>query len=239
MSDTKFVTSISNCNDGCKCFPVRALIYAQTLNRFYDKEDIIILATPPELTPRQKRTISRSATVIEVPNQVPKFSFVKGHTPRRLGEVVSAWKYVNAKNVFITDTDIIVYKNPKMLLEGDFDVAGRVADGYLNKKLMSKFQWKRMMKEYHIPRVVPMLNKGFILFKNWTFNDTCRLWHDLMFVDLPNPTRFNKCNFKDQYALAIAIGIMDLKIKEFNAMEVAFGWNDEETSSDSTILHSR
>lgn len=239
MGNTKFVTSISNCNDGCKCFPVRALIYAQTLNRFYDKEDIIILATPPELTPRQHKTLSRSATVIEVPNQVPKFSFVKGHTPRRLGEVTAAWKYVDAENVFITDTDIVVYKNPDILLQGNFDVAGRVADGYLNKKLMSTFQWKRMMKKYGIISNVPMLNKGFILFKNNTFKRTCKYWYDLMFTEIPNPTRFNKCNFKDQYALAIAIGVHNLAVKQFTPKDLAFGWNDDETKTDAVVLHSR
>lgn len=213
--DTIVVTSYSNNN----CLPVRTLIYFQTLNRWFDKDHLYAISTPPHASKITEGSIQRAGTVIKTDNKVPAFSFHKGNKPRRLGEVIQAWMHIDAENVFITDCDMIVYKDIHDLLDGDFDVAGRISTAY--KHCIDSFEWEKMFYHMNVDRVVPMLNKGFILFKNNTFKKACKLWYDFMHYDIYNP---NINNYKDQYALALMIGELDLKVKYFNKNEVAFGW---------------
>lgn len=214
--DTIVVTSYSNNN----CLPVRTLIYFQTLNRWFDKDHLYAISTPPHASKITEGSIQRAGTVIRTDSKVPAFSFHKGNKPRPLGEVIQAWMHVDAENVFITDCDMIVYKDIHDLLDGDFDVAGRISTAY--KYCIDKDEWVRMFQKMGSGKVIPMLNKGFILFKNHTFKELCKEWFEWMNRDIYNP---NINNYKDQYALALMLGNhSNLKIKYFNKNEVAFGW---------------
>ena len=222
-NDFKIVYSLSNVRDLIRdC--LRSL---KTLNRFIDKNNIIIFYTPPR-NYKTYNKLKKRAEVKEVDNISEPFWFTNNRGYLRAGEKIHLCN-VNNENIIFLDCDTIVKRNPLELLNYDFDFMGRI-----EKRAMAKFdlkKWNNMFKKFN-KKPIPMFNTGFMIFKNYTHRKIKNDWIKYSFMDLPkiHPLTYQK----EQYALSLALSVF--KIKYMSNREHAFRWYDEEKIN-TYILH--
>ncbi|OGS41411.1 MAG: hypothetical protein A3K77_06690 [Euryarchaeota archaeon RBG_13_31_8] len=201
----------------------------RSMGRFVKRDNIVVFYTPPSSEYNYK-ILNNYALIKKVNNVTPKFIYYETRPPARFGEIIGHLDEISSPNVFILDCDTIIKKNINELLDGDFDVAYRVATGW---EKIDKQKWEGLFKEHHkTPISVP--NKGFMAFKNNTHKKIMKEYMDYMNMDLPilSPYEYQK----DQYALALAISGFKIKIWDKNIH--AYKWLNED-NVDTYVLHGR
>lgn len=193
-----------------------------------DKENIIVFFTPPR-TEKSCLSLSKVATVIKTENITNPFLFVSERENGRYCEKIQLCD-VDSPNVIFLDTDTIIKKNPLELLDGDYDVSGRMDDSFLHvfpNDWLSLF--RKMGKD-----PIPYMNTGFLIFKNNTHKKIKDEWLKYANMDLPKIHPFSYQ--KDEYALALTIS--GTKIKWLSFREHAYRWK-REYLKDTYVLHGR
>lgn len=224
----KVVYSVSDDSD----LVTQTLDSIKTVRKFVSKDDIIIFYTPPR-SKRNYEKLSKIATVKNVPNITKLFIFDKKRGPRRYGEKVHLCE-VDFPNVVFLDGDTMVKKDLSPLLGGDFDFSARF--GRRSNREFDKNVWEQMF-EVIGKQPIPMYNSGFMVFQNYCHKKIGKYW--LRYINeknLPNP--HPALNFKEQYSLALALAIVDAKIKPMTAKQHAFVW-DGEKDTDTYVVHGR
>ncbi len=187
----------------------------KTARKFFDKDDIIIFYTSPRSESNIGK-LSKLGKVLKANNLTEEFTIKKGHG--RYGEKFQAL-YVDCPNIIVLDSDTIIRRDLSVLLEGDYEFSGRIAPGFLNMDIEA---WNRMfLQRGKVP--IPMINTGFMIFKNYTHNKIADEVMHYMNSDLPNP--HPSSYFKDQYAISLAVS--GRKIKCMDKTVHAFLWNNE------------
>lgn len=133
---------------------------------------------------------------------------------------------MDCPNIIFLDSDTIIKRDLSELLEGEYEFSGRIAPGFLDIDIDA---WNQMFLERgKIP--VPMINTGFMIFKNHTHNRIAD--EDLYYMnsDLPHPHPVRY--YKDQYAISLAVS--GRKIKCMDKTIHAFLWNNE---VDGYVIH--
>lgn len=213
VGDSKFVYTLSDVGDLVKS-TIRSV---NSLLNFVDKKDIVIFYTPP----RSKKVfnkLSRMAEVRKVENITEPFKFQEKRFGR-FGEKIQLCN-VDDPNVIFLNSDTEIIKNPRDLLIYDYDVSGRIGMGYLD------FDFDIWENMFEGRKVIPMLNAGFLIFKDFAHKKIRNKWLEYIEKDLdnPHPTQY----FKDQYSLVLAISYhKDLKIRYMNKYEHSFMWNND------------
>ncbi len=218
----------------CYCISdVRSLVEEtlqsiHSLNKFIDKENIIVFFTPPR-TKKSYHNLSKFATVIKTENITDPFMFVTDQENGRYGEKIQLCD-VDSPNVIFLDTDTIIKKNPLELLDGDYDVSGRIDDSYLH---VSANDWLSLFRKMG-KEPIPYMNTGFLIIKYNAHKKIKDDWLKYVNMDLPKIHPFSYQ--KDEYALALAIS--GTKIKWMSFREHAYRWK-REYLKDTYVLHGR
>jgi len=186
-----------------------------SLRRYFEKEDIIIYYTPPR-SKKNYAKLSKLGTVIKERNITDEFRIIKGYG--RFGEKFHAL-FVDSPNIIFLDSDTIINKDLFQLLWGSFDFSGRIAPSFLDININD---WNKMFIERG-KTPIPMINTGFMIFKNHTHNIIADEVLEYMSSDLTNP--FPISNLKDQYALSLAV--TGKKIRWMDNTIHAFLWKNE------------
>lgn len=197
----------------------------KTASKFFDKKDIIIFHTPPRKE-ETTRKLSHYATVVLTENITAPFTFRRHIGAGQYGEKIQLCN-VDRENIIFLDCDTKIMKDPRKLLDGDYDFAGRVAP-------MGDFdigKWCNLFKMFG-KEAIGMFNAGFIILKNNTHKKIRKDWLFYLNEDLPklHPNAYHK----DQYSLSLAVS--DLKILYLKSSEHAFRWLDEE-HIETYVLH--
>lgn len=225
----KYVYSVSDVH-GLVQHAIRSI---KSLHRLGErKEDIIVFLTPPR-SKLNTAMLGKLATVKEVDNVTKPFEFKPNTGLQRYGEKCHLCD-VDASTVIFLDADVIVRKDLRALVIGDYDFAARKQ--YPTKQLWKEGiddeGWRSLFRNYPI---VPMPNAGFMIFKNYTHRKIKNKWLSLINSDLPNPCRHG--NPKDQTTIAMALA--GKKIKWLTAYEHAYGWFHEDKTVDSYVVHKK
>jgi len=197
----------------------------RTLSRFLDSDKIIVFYTPPR-TKHNLKKLLKYGTVVEANNITKPFVFQDYRGPGRYGEKVHLCD-VDKDNVIFFDCDTEIKKDPTVLLDWDFDFAGRSPPvGNFDLETWFKMFIDRGKKP------ISMFNTGFMVFRNSAHKKIREEWLKYLHEELPqvHPHSYQK----DQYALALAVS--GLKIRYMTKKEHAFRWLDEE-HIDSIVLH--
>jgi hypothetical protein len=208
----------------------------RSLNKYVDKEDIIVFGTPP-MSKLNYARLSKMAMVRLVQNLSKPFVFLKGQCASRYGEKCHLCDVPSSTVVFL-DADTIVRKDLASLLEGDFDFSARkqFPTGESEKGAIDIEFWSEIFKNKG-KTPVPMPNAGFMIFKNSYHHKIKEQWLKYINDDkLPNACSFG--NPKEQTALALALStqILGTKIRWLSAKEHAFSWLGEE-NVETYVLH--
>jgi hypothetical protein len=207
----KIIYSVSDVRDLIK----DTICSIKTLNKYIDKEDIIIFYTPPR-SMRGYDRLSKLGTVIKEDNLTDEISLRKGLG--RYGDKFHAL-FVDSPNVIFLDSDTIINGDISRHLEGDYEVSGRIAPNFNN---LNMNVWNLMFFELG-KTPIPMINTGYLIFQDHTHNKIADKVVEYMYADLPRPDP--NSNQKDQYALSLAVS--DKKIKWMNQTIHSFIWKNE------------
>ena len=204
-----------------------ALNSIKSLRRFVNRDDIVVFCTPP-IREKNIHALSRNAVVVESENLTEPFFMAKGKCGR-YGEKIHLCDVDSSRVVFL-DCDTVVKKDPRELLDGDFDFSARIGSGYYE---FNQYVWMKMFEKIG-KDPIPMPNTGFMIFKNNVHKEIRDEWLKYInspFLPNPHPSGFPK----EQYALALAIS--GKRIRWMSKKEHAFGWKKEELNIDTYVLH--
>jgi len=189
----------------------------KTARKFFKREEIIVFYTPPR-SRRNFQKLNKIATVKKVPNVTEPFVSFPNRKPSYYGEKIHLCEVDRSEIVFL-DSDTIVKKDLRPLLEGNYDFSARVGSGYYQMNLKI---WREMFSQFG-KQPIPMPNTGFMIFKNLCHQKIKHEWIKYMKTPLPNP--LSRTYLKEQYALALAL--TGKKIKWMTKKEHAFKWQGE------------
>jgi hypothetical protein len=227
----KVVYTVSDCGD---LIPA-VLKSIKSLERFVQKENVIVFYTPP----RSKENYSKLSEIAEVKaveNITTPFDmhgcdekgFLKG--AQRYGEKLHLCE-VDCPNVIFLDADTVVKKDITLLLDGDFDFSA------LPPKIYSKFN-KDIMKAVFRnigTEPIPMFNCGFLIFKNYLHFKIKDAWLKYTEDETLSDPQFIT---KEQWALSLALSRVGAKIKCMTFEQHALMWRGK-THADTFVLHGR
>jgi hypothetical protein len=157
----EFVVAYSVCDKGRMADELVSSL--KSMNRFINRDNIVVFYTPP-CSQHNYNIFNKYAIVKKEDNLTQPFKYMTGRPASRYGEIIGHLGDISSPNVFILDCDTIVKKDIRELLDGDFDVAYRVATAWKN---IDKQKWNSLFKEYN-KTPIPVPNKGFMVFKNNT-----------------------------------------------------------------------
>jgi len=187
----------------------------KTARKYFNKNDIIIFYTPPRSESNYIK-LTKLGTVLKEKNLTENFKINKGHG--RFGEKFQAL-FLDVPNIIVLDSDTIIRKDLSELINDNYEFSGRIAPGFLDMDIEI---WNSMFVEREkIP--IPMLNTGFMIFRDYFHNKIADEVLGYMDSNLPSP--HPKSYFKDQYAISLAVS--GSKIKWMNRAVHSFLWNSE------------
>lgn len=99
-------------------------------------------------------------------------------------------------------------------------------------RFMDPVAYKGLFERYGKNIVVPMLNKGFIIFQNGVLGAIRDEWLSLVNSEWPNPS----CHTFPKEQIALAVALSGYRIRFMDRSIHAFGWNGEGWV-DSYVLH--
>lgn len=224
MNDFKIVYTVAEKGS----MPREILMSLQSVNQFFDREDIIIYVTPP-YSFKFVNKLRKYAKIKLVDNITKPFVFKKSVGSSFYGEKVHVCK-TKVDTIIFLDCDTIMKKDIRPLLEGDYDISFRIGGSY---EQFNMVEWKDMFSDIN-REPIPMPNAGFIIFKNGLHRKIMSYW--LQYIndpELPNP--HPTLNHKEQMALALSLP-KDCKIKYMTSKEHGFRWNGD-SANDCYIYH--
>ena len=234
MTEYKVIYSVSDNSD---LIP-RALDSIKSLRRFIARDNVIVFYTPPTSI-ENYQALSNLANVIKTENITKPFDtrgFDEKGTAKgfqRYGEKVHLCD-VDFPNVVFLDADTVVKKDISPLLNDDFDFSGRAPKQV--EYIFNPQVWKMMFQNIN-KHPVPMFNTGFLIFKNYLHFRIRDIW--LQYINdehLPNPN--SPFNCREQWALSMALAVVNAKIKYMTFEQHALMWRGEK-DMETCVLHGR
>jgi len=203
--------------------------------RFLDKEDIIIIFTPP-LDNKVIEQFSKLATIqIKDKNLTEAFNmhpYNKEEVPKRFGEKIYLCD-IDCPNVMFIGCDTIVYNDPSRLFDEDYDFGSTALDDERN---WTNQPWQigrnLLGKSYDIYNIqstykAHLWNSDHIFFKNYTHKKIRHAWLKYFndkksLIELSDDKRTD-----DQLSLTPTLAeFPELKIKLFGPHDIyKVGWN--------------
>ena len=218
---------ICYCVSDVRSLVKETLCSIRSLSRFVEKDEIIVFYTPPR-TKKSYYVLSKFATVIETENITEPFKFVKDGDKGRYGEKIHVCD-VDSPNAIFLDSDTLIKKNPLELLDGDYDVSGRVE----SELPVDVDSWLSLFRS-NGKEPIPFMNTGFLIFKNGAHKEIRDEW--LKYVNSDLPKIYSFFYHKDELAFALAISGKNIKWMSFR--EHAYRWKREHLK-DTYVLHGR
>jgi len=199
----------------------------KSLNRYINKENILVYYTPP-INKEFTSKMEKYANIIYSYNSTDEFYFMKNRGFIRAGEKIKLCD-VDCKNVIFLDCDTIIKKDISLLLNEEYDFRGRIEE--LAQSKFNARKWDALFLNRNL-HPIPMFNTGFMIFKNNTHKKIKDNWVKYLNSDIKSVHPFSLQ--KEQYALALALS--GYNIKYMSNREHAFRWYDEELI-DTYVLH--
>lgn len=220
----KFVYTLSEKGD----MPRQIFASIKTLRRFVDRENIVVIYTPPREFFTQLN-LGFYATVLLKENMTEPFVFDKARGASRYGEKVQICDLSDKEIVFL-DCDTKINADPTELLQGRFDFAARQGQAHnVNWGIMTDY-----CKAHDGTPQTPF-NTGCMVFKNRLHQKIKARWRFFLKQDLPEFYTTGTYN-KDEFALTISLP-PTIRIKRFNPQECFCHWRDKQGDFVPTIEH--
>lgn len=213
---------------------------------FVDKEDIIVIFTPPIGEKDIISEISKIASIEIKDRNIGKSFALHPKDPtnpiKHYGDKIFLTD-IDSPNLLFLDCDTYIYNNPSKLFEGDFDFGG-IATDLLPEQWQYKSNIQKITRntfnlyneDFHI------WDGGSLVFKNNTHKLIKDKWIDIFNNRGDEMEYCMKENRKtyDQTSLVPALYGYNLRYRIYNSNEirkVRGNWNKEDIPEDIIILH--
>jgi len=220
--------------------------------KYINKEDVLVYLHPPynnentELIDKIKKIskVTNLDDYIGIPYSVhPKSD---PNNKRYFGEKLNVIN-VDSDIVIALDCDTFIYKDPIILLEGDYDFGANATD-------LTKTSWQsknnlieimRRVYKFKLSDEIHLWNGGTYIFKNRSHKKIGKYWLDIFNNDRNTLDYCMKPNRKvyDQTALSVATAKYRLKLKTFSDKVISEvrgkegKWSKDDIPEESVIVH--
>lgn len=141
---------------------------------------------------------------------------------------------VETDNVCFMDTDIIVRGSIDRILRSESDVIARRSTAYTLDTYEEKI-WEEYIEEKEVETKVPILNAGFLYFRNGIHKDIGEEWEEHM-RDAWERGFFGNGYHADQWALPVALGRNGATCSLLGPEDHALGWEGDSLER-ATLYH--
>lgn len=185
--------------------------------------DVTVLSVGGELKHRFKQSLPVKTRVVDDIGN-PSWMFNKVHICD-----------VDHESVVFLDTDTLVLDSiDHIVRSSDADIAGRRAT-VMTLDSWSDKRWKRYQREHGASVNLPVLNGGFLIFRNGVHKRIKRNWLELM-RSAYDHVIFGSERHVDQWSLSPALGYHGFSFQPLSREEHAFAWEQDEAIG-ATIYH--
>lgn len=196
------------------------------LTQWIEPKDIIIVITPPYIPQRTLKKLHYEGYQWFVSGNMtpPQDRYME-----KLYQIKLCEEYLkDVDTLFFLDADTLVYKNPLLLLDGEYDFSARVGVATLD----FNFEKYITLQDEYI--MYPMFNTGFMIFKNGSFRTI--IPSAIKVYEENRDLRLNKRNYPDQLALMFGLERDGRQhtIRYMSKREHGFRW---ECESHNTVVY--
>lgn len=190
----------------------------KTLNRFVSPENVLIYITPPHKEESKYQNLKQYAR-IEFRDNLTEPFWANKHAKARWGEMFQFTR-VDEKDVIYIDHDTWILKNPFELLEGDYDVAFRVASTFISYYDIQSWN-EYFLKNGKTP--IPMPNGGLVILKNHIHKKLA----SEIFRIFEDPEMVHGRGWQNRDEITLALAFADCKIRWLTPEEYCYRWKFE------------
>lgn len=215
--EARFCYTINANHGGLASYPELLDNSLESLLRFADPGDVAVHYTPPLDYSHVSRLTDRGLTVI-----LHQDTYVDS------GQAMKLYMAdVDCERLVFLDADTVVYRDPRPLFDGSWDVAARPPPA--NDSLDWDLYWE--LCDEHGVEPIPYLSTGFVMFDGGIHrrirSDWERIWNWFKDEGAANPIGSER--YDEMFAFALAVSANAEKVHHLTPDQHAFEWRGEAT----------